>query len=897
MTVRNLEFLFHPKSIAVVAEPDEPSRYAEVVLRNLAAGGFSGPVTAVTARKRSLFGIGAHVHIDKLELGPDLAIICATLGDVPQIIAQLGARGTRAVIVGPSLRHKVSSSEAAELRKAILDAARPHLIRVLGPGSGGLVVPASGLNASVAPVTTTPGKIALVARSAAVAAAVLDRGRSKGIGFSTVLHLGSGIDIDLADVLDWLAADPDTEAILVQFDSVIGGRKFMSAARAAARNKPVVAIRGGRFEGKRLITARWSNDDVYEAALRRAGWVRIDTLDDLFDAAEALARVRPMRGERLAILGNGHGLGRIAADALLRSGGRLATLSKGCVKQLKELLRTDSQLGNPLVLPADVTPANWAAALAAVLADRDIDAVLTVCSPSPFAPGVEVATAIGEVARNTERNVFSCWVGGNAMIEAQQVAAAHGMLSHDSPEKAIAIFLGIVNYRRNRDLLIEMPPSLAEDFTPDLVAARSAIAEALEQGTEILSARQARRLLQAYGIEAVEYPLAGSIEAAIAAADEIGYPVDIGLVLSNAAEPRPLATGLRSAADIRMAVRDLRSKARTRLPDLRISGYRLRPGAARSGAAALHLGVADDPVFGPVIFLAPASAASVRGRDFVVALPPLNRALAEDLVAGSGFAEEAGDAERNALESALSTALVRLSQLLTDIDEVAGIEFDPLLVETSGVVALDVRIRIEKTGRRLGFRRFAIRPYPKELEQRVEWQGRQLLIRPIRPEDETTLGDLLGSLDPVDARMRFFGTMRSLPRSQLARFTQIDYDREMALVAIERGSDGVERSLGEVRTVADPDNAVADFAIVVRSDLKGLGLGRLLLASIIDYSRSRGIGELRGETLAGNLRMQHLAQDLGFTLKTGADMGSIELRLPLRKPEVEASPVRGGGRK
>ncbi|MBK7767900.1 MAG: acetate--CoA ligase family protein [Sulfuritalea sp.] len=892
MTVRNLEFLFHPKSIAVVADPDEPSRYAEVVLRNLAAGGFSGQIMSINAKKRSLFGIGAHVHIDKLEVAPDLAIICTALGDVPQIIAQLGARGTRAVIVGPSLRDRLSSSEAVEVRKAILDAARPHLIRVLGPGSGGLVVPAGGLNASVAPVTTTPGKVALVARSAAVAAAVLDRACSKGIGFSTVLHLGSGIDIDLADVLDWLAADPDTDAILVQFDSVTGGRKFMSAARAAARNKPVVAIRGGRFEGKRPITAPWTSDDVYEAALRRAGWVRIDTLDDLFDSAEAMARVRPMRGERLCILGNGHGLARIAADALLRSGGRLATLSKDCVKQLKELLRTDSQLGNPLVLPADVTPANWAAALAAVLADRDTDAVLTVCSPSPFAPGVEVATAIGEVARNTERNVFSCWVGGNAMIEAQQVAAAHGILSHDSPEKAIAIFLGIVNYRRNRDLLIETPPSVAEDFTPDLVAARSAIAEAIEQGEEILSARQGRRLLQAYGIDAVEYPLAGSIEAAIRTADEIGYPVDLGLVLSNAAEQQPLATGLRSPADIRIAVRELRDKARTRLPDVRISGYRLRPGAARSGAA-LHLGVADDPVFGPVIFLAPATATSIRGKDFVVALPPLNRTLAEDLVAGSGFAEDAVDAERDALEAALSTALVRLSQLLTDIDEVAGVEFDPLLVETSGVVALDVRIRIEKTGRKLGFRRFAIRPYPKELEQRVDWQGRQLLIRPIRPEDETALGDLLGSLDPEDARMRFFGTMRSLPRSQLARFTQIDYDREMALVAIERGSDGVERSLGEVRTVADPDNAVADFAIVVRSDLKGLGLGRLLLASIIDYSRSRGTLELRGETLAGNLRMQHLAQDLGFRLKTGADMGTVDLRLLLHGPDDSAGTSAG----
>ena len=888
MTVRNLEFLFHPKSIAVVADPDEPSRYADVVLRNLAAGGFSGPLISVTAKRRSLFGIGAHVHMDKLDQAPDLAIICAALGDVPQIIAQLGERGTRAVIVAPSLRDRLSSSEAVEVRKAILDAARPHLVRVLGPGSGGLVVPAGGLNASVAPVTTTPGKVALIARSAAVAAAVLDRACSKGIGFSTVLHLGSGIDIDLADVLDWLAADPNTEAILVQFDSVPAGRKFMSAARAAARNKPVVAIRGGRFEGRHPLSAPWTTDHVYESALRRAGWVRIDTLDDLFDSAEALARVRPMRGERLAILGNGHGLARMAADALLRSGGRLATLSKDRVKQLKQILRTDSQLGNPLVLPADVTAANWGAALAAVLADRDTDAVLTVCSPSPFAPGAEVAAAIGEVARNTERNVFSCWVGGKAMIEAQQIAAAHGMFSHDSPEKAIAIFVGIVNYERNRELLKEMPPSVAEDFTPDVAAARNVIAEAIEAGADTLSPRHGRQLLRAFGLVAPGSHLDASIKAATWTADEIGYPVDLTLVLANAQVPDPVATGLRSAGDIHFAARQLRGNARLESPNTRVAGYRLRPSAARSGAPACRLGVAEDAVFGPLIHFGPASVEGAATGSFVVALPPLNLTLAEDMLARCRFFESGPEKLRSVLESRAATSLVRLSQLLTDIDEVVGVELDPVHVETSGVVALDVRIRIERRGRRLGFRRFAIRPYPKELEQSADWQGRQLLIRPIRPEDETALGDLLGSLDPEDSRMRFFGAMRSLPRSQLARFTQIDYDREMALVAIERGADGVERSLGEVRAVTDPDNVTADFAIVVRSDLKGQGLGRMLLANIIDYSRSRGTAELHGETLAGNLRMQRLAQDLGFKLTSGADIGTVDLRLRLRESGISA---------
>lgn len=892
MTVRNLEFLFHPKSVAVVSETGaqkdgQANPYAAVVLRNLAAGGFPGPIMSVAAKKHSLFGIGAHIHIDELKVVPDLAIICGALVDAPKIISKLGALGTRAVIVGSATRARMSRDEVAVVCKAIIDTARPHLMRVLGPGSGGLIVPASGLNASVATVTATRGKIALVAQSTSVAAAVLERAYSKGIGFSSVLHLGASVDIDLADALDWLAADPDTEAILVQFDSVSVGRKFMSAARAAARNKPVVAIRGRRAEvetGTRLTGDRpFTSDEVYEAAMRRAGWVRIDTLEDMFDAAQAMARVKPMQGERLSIIANGHGLGRIAADTLLRSAGQLASPSKESMKQLGKRLRTRSRLGNPLVLPADVTPEDWAAALAAVLADSGTDAVLTVCSPSPFAASADIARSICAEAKGSQHNVFTCWVGGASMLAAQRIAAEHGILSHDSPEKAIAIFRGIVNYERNRQLLMQMPPSLAEDFIPDLDAARSAIAEAVRAGVETLPADLARRLLRAYRINAVEQPLASSIDAAILAANDVGYPVDLALVLTSASANELTAAELRSPTDIQIAVRGLRDDARSRYPGVRISGYRLRPSAARSGIAALRLGVADDPVFGPVVFIGPASASGSRESHLVVALPPLNLPLARDMVARSRFAENATENQREALESAASKALVRLSQLLTDIDEVAGVEIDPLHVETSGVVALDVRVQIEKRTRRLGFRRFSIRPYPKELEQSIDWNERKLLIRPIRPEDETTLGDLISSLDPEDARMRFFGAMRNLPRSQLARFTQIDYDREMALVAIERDSDGIEQSLGEVRAVADPDNLFADFAIVVRSGIKGKGLGRLLLASIIDYARRRGTGELRGETLAANLRMQHLAKDLGFELRTGADMGTVELRLPLHE--------------
>ena len=879
MTVRNLEFLFHPRSVAVVAEPAEQACYAKVVLRNLEAGGFSGPVIQVTAKQHSLFGIGKHVHLSELDTVPDLAIVCAPLRDVAGIVAELGTRGTRAVIVGPSLHEKLTALQVAEARKAILDAARPKLVRVLGPGSGGLLVPASRLNASVAPVMVGRGKIALVVQSAAIAAAALDRAAGKGIGFSTVVHLGAGLDIDLADVLDWLAEDPETEAILVQFETAPAGRKFMSAARAAARNKPIVAMRGEHIDGRAGKALPFRGDDVYEAAMRRAGWVRIDMLEDLFDAAEAMARVRQMPGERLAIVSNGRGLGRIADATLLKYGGQLARLAPETAQKLSGLMRTGAPPGNPLALPPDLSPAQWTAALEALAADTGIDAVLTVYSPSPFAAGTDIAAAIGAAAARTAKNIFSCWVGGSAMQEAQQVAAARGLLAHDSPEKAIGVFLGIVNYWRNRELLLQMPPSVAEEFVPDIGLARAAVTEALTAGARMLPPREARLLLLAYGIESGETTPAANIDAAIGAAGDIGYPVDIALALANDVEHALVARELRSPEDLRIAVRGLRARARKEFSGVRVSGYRLRPSVARSGLRALRLGVVDDAVFGPVIYLGESGGGERRN---VVALPPLNRRLAMDLVARGGFTREAAEDERETLETELATVLVRLSQLLTDIDEITAIELDPIHVETTGVVTRERHIHVEKRGRHAGFRRFAIRPYPRELEQHIDWRGRKLLIRPIRPEDETTLADLIASLDPEDSRMRFFGTMRKLPRSQLARFTQIDYDREIALVAIERDADGVERSLGEARMVADPDNAVAEFAVLVASDVKGGGLGRRLMESLIDCARKRGIGELHGETLNENQRMQDLARKLGFKLTTGP--GVVDMRLTLHPP-------------
>ena len=732
--------------------------------------------------------------------------------------------------------HKMRRSEIAAARQGILEAAQPSLMRLLGPGSGGLVVPGSGLNASATPVPIKPGKIAVLSQSTTI----------------------------------------------------------IAAGRNAGRNKPLVAIHCGRLAAVDATDGPLRAEDVFQAALRRAGWVSVDTLGALFEAVEAIARVRPQRGDSLAILGNGHGPGRIAAETLLRAGGRLGDLSPATLRHFEKRLQTRSHLSNPLALPPGMRADGWAAALSAMLADSRTDTVLTVCPPSPFVASDEVATALRAVSRQSQHEVLTAWIVGGAMLQAQRIAEAHGVLSHDSPERAIAVFLGVLNCRRNCDLLIQMPPSFAADFPPDSEAARSVVGEALTAAGETLSARHTRRLLQAYGIVVADTPAAPSIDAALLAAEQIGYPVDLALLLANGAVFAETADGLRSPAEVRRAARELRRRQHAQPPAGRVSGYRLRPSAARSGTPALRLGVALDPLFGPLIFVARSAAGQAHDGDCVVALPPLNQMLALDLVKRSAFAEAVADVdERHALEAAFSQALIRLSQLLTDLDPIASVDLDPLHVEATGVVALAARIGLARSGAEIDRRRLAIRPYPKELEHLTHWHGRTLLVRPIQPEDQEALGALLNSLQPEDARMRFFNAVRSISRGRLARFTQIDYDREMALVAIERDGDGPARALGEVRAVTDSSGEFADFAIVVDSALKGQGLGRLLLERLLSYCRSRRIAELRGETLEGNLRMQRLARRLGFTLSTGADRGTIDLRLALRPP---ASTRDGGDR-
>ena len=783
MSIRNMDSLFEPGSVAILGASQRADRMGTQVLNNMAESGFAGALWPVNPKYDSLLGIACYPRLSALPRAPDLAIICTPPASVPGLIAELGARGTRGAIV-------LTPVDDAT-RQAIMKAARPHLLRVLGPGGIGLLAPLAGLNASAAHVGAKPGKIAFIAQSATVMTAVLDWARQHGIGFSRVVSLVEGGDIDLGDMLDYLAADEDTAAIVMHIEAVSGARKFMSAARLAARGKPVVVLKAGRS----------GDDKVYDAAIRRAGMLRVYSSADLFDAVETVARARPVRGARLAIMSNGSGTGVLAADALQWVRGQLAQWSPDTVNRLRQLLPAGLPLANPLDIGGEASAERHAAVLQVLLDEAQADALLVVHAPSSAAASTGIAQAMAPLARQAGRSVLSCWLGGEAVAGARQVFADAGLPAYDTPEKAVRAFSQVVQYHRNQALLIEVPGQLPLASAPERQGARALMQAAGAAGHAELPAQDLAAVLAAYGIA-------------------------------------------------------------------------LAPQGAAGDALQLRLAMRVDPVFGPAVSVGLGGSAGQVVDDRAVGLPPLNSVLARDMLQRTRVGRALGEAGE-----AVCRAVVQLAELVADCPDIAALEIDPLTAGPDGVRAHAARIML---GAPRAPDSMAIRPYPQELEQEVQWQGAPLLLRPIRPEDAAAHVAFFRQLAPDDVRLRFFSAMKELPPAQLARLTQIDYDRAMAFIAARPGPGGEAETLGVVRAVADPDNQAAEFAIIVRSDLKGKGLGNILFKKLLDYFRSRGTGALTGEALAENIGMQQLMKRFGGRVTPGREAGMVDLRLELQ---------------
>ena len=893
MTVRNLEYLFHPASVAVVGASNTPGSVGTVVFRNMLRAGFGGIVTPINPRHKAVQGVRAYPALREAPDPPDLAVICTPPETVPELIRELGEVGGRAAVVltaGLSAREGPSGTS---LQEEMLAAARPHRLRILGPNCIGIMVPGIGLNGSFAHLEVLPGSLAFLSQSGALCTAVLDWARAGGIGFSHFVSLGDSADVDVGDVLDYLGGEPETTAILLYLESVEHARKFMSAARAAARNKPVLVIKSGREpEGARAAASHTGAlagaDPVYDAALSRTGMLRVFEIEELFDAVETLARSRRLGGDRLAILTNGGGPGVMAADELAASGGRLAVPTDETIARLDAALPPTWSRGNPVDIIGDAPGDRYAAALRALLEDPGTDAILVLHTPTALASGVDAARAVVGAVREhvRQRNVLTSWLGAETAAEGRRILRAGGLPTYGTPEHAVRAFMHMVRYRRNQELLMETPPSLLEGFVAGTDNAAAVIRVALGEGRSMLTEPEAKSVLASYGIPVVETRIAEDPARAAVVAGELGFPVALKLLspdVTHKSDVGGVVLDLESGYAVTGAAHAMLERLAGLRPDARVEGFTVQRMARRPRSHELIVGTATDPVFGPVILFGQGGTAVELVQDRAVALPPLNATLARELVSRTRISRLlAGYRDRPAADmEAILETLIKLSQLTIDLPEVIEVDVNPLLADDQGVLALDARIRVAEAPAG-GRDRLAIRPYPKELEETVTLPGgRTVLLRPIRPEDEPAHRDLFRSFSEEDMRFRFFGLVRELPHSQMARYTQIDYDREMAIIATDPAEAPETRTLGVVRAVADPDNSEAEFAIIVRSDMKGEGLGRALMEKVIRYCRARGTGSIVGQVLPDNRRMLALAERLGFTKRLHADGSVVEVRLPL----------------
>lgn len=892
MSVRNLDQLFAPRSVAVIGASAKPHSVGATVLRNVIAGGFKGAVYPVNPKYDSLCGLTAYPGVKALPEAPGLAIICTPAATVPGIVRQLGEAGTRAAIILSAGLGAETDAHGRTLKQAALDAARPFVLRLLGPNCVGLLVPGIGLNASFAHADASAGRIAFVSQSGGMVTAVLDWARSRGIGFSKFVSLGESADIDFGDLLDFLASDADTSAILMYMEDVRHARKFMSAARAAARSKPVLVLKAGRMpEGARAAASHTGAlagaDDVYDAAIRRAGMLRVLTTEDMFAAVETLAHARTRGGSRLAIMTNGGGPGVMAADALGAAGGTLPALSAATLASLDAVLPPTWSRANPVDIIGDAPVQRYLDTLGVLLDDPDNDAVLFIHAPTAIVPSAEIARAVAPLAKAASRNVLGCWLGGDGVAEARHIFAAAGIPAYATPEEAVSAFMQIAQYRRNQDLLMQVPEAVLTNVPAGRTLAAAVVREVLATGRSILTEPEAKAVLDAYGIPVVATRTAADVDAAAQAACAIGYPVAVKILspdITHKSDVGGVALDLDSEEAVRAAATRMQRRLGQLTPGARLEGFTVQSMARRPQAHELIVGVATDPVFGPVILFGQGGVAVEVMGDHAIGLPPLNAVLARDMVSRTRVARLlAGYRNRPPADiDAIVRVLMQVSQLVADIPELAELDINPLLADSDGVIALDARIRVEladRTGSTLD--RLAIRPYPSELEEEVVWNGETLKLRPIRPEDGPAHLEFFAALTPDDVRYRMFVRVRELQPSQLARFTQIDYDREMAFVATRALPGGGEQTLGVARVVADPDNIQAEFAVTVRSDLKGHGLGRVLMEKLIAYCRRRGTREIVGEALPQNTRVIRLVRKLGFAVTPNQAEDSVHLSLPL----------------
>ena len=869
MTIRNLDTLFHPSSVVFIGASPRPGSVGYWTARNLLGAGFAGDIYFVNPRHSEVDGHPCFKSISELPVKPDLGVIATPAATVPSIIAELGAHGARAAVC-------ITGGLSVDLKQRMLDAAKPYCLRVLGPNCIGLQIPGIGLNASFAHRHAPAGDIAFVSQSGALVTAVVDWAAERGIGFSHVISNGDMTDVDFGDILDYLAGDTRSRAILIYMEALTNAAKFMSAVRRASRAKPVILVKSGRTEmaAKAAMShtgALAGADDVYDAAFKRSGVLRVDDLEQLFEAAEILSVSPKLNGERLAILTNGGGAGVLAADRLAELGGTPAILGKATRAALDEVLPSTWSGANPIDIIGDADAARYRRALQVIADSDDCDAILAIYCPTALASGTEIAQSVIDlaIAPNTSKPILTNWLGDPAAREPRDMFTRNDIPTFETPGSAVRAFMHLVHRRRARDELMQIPPELPAAEEIDKASAAAVLDAALNAGRTILSADEAKTILASYGIPVVMATVVSDVSQIKSTAqtllkshtalalkirsDDISHKSDAGGVVLD----------LKSAADVEQSANDMLRRVAIGHPNAEITGFSLEPMVERANGIELLVGMSVDRTFGPTITFGAGGVSVEVVKDTSISLLPIDARLAHELIEQTNVARLLhGYRHRPAADfAALYKTLVAVSTIAIEHPAIRELDINPLVVDETGAVALDARIRIADPVREPRHP-LSIRPYPKQWERdcKVDGPGK-IRIRPIVPQDELLYERFGEQTTREDVRLRLFSTPKTLSHAFMARMTQIDYAREMAFVAIKENSGEL---LGIVRMIADPDYQRAEYAIITRSNVHGKGLGWQLMQHLIDYAKAEGLAELFGSVLSVNTTMLKMCRELGF---------------------------------
>ncbi len=900
MSTRYLKRFFKPKSIAVFGASEKENSMGGIVLQNLLDSGYKGPLMAVNKRGYdTVFGVTCYSSLTKLPEMPDLAIICSPPESVAELIRKLGANMVKAAMILTGGLSIASEPLGKTMRDEIMEAAKPYGIRIMGPDCMGMLVSGHHMNASYSHLNIRKGKVSYVGQSGLLGTAMIDWANGQEIGFSHFLTLGEGVDIDLPSIIDYFAQDPYTQSILIQLDHLVGSsRNLLSSLRSASRNKLVLVLKSNMVfdEEKESQPALGIRDEdlVYDAALRRAGVVRVDTVDQLYNALETLSRMKPMRGERLALVCNGMGPNALATDRLRRKGGELSELSEETVTALREILPGHWNMKNPIDMHSDATPERFAQVTQLLTKDPNVDAVLVLHAPTRMAPGLATAEEVIKVARNTPRNILTCWMGRSTAIESRNHFNGAGIATFITPEEAVDAFMHMVEFRRNQEVMKQTPAPFDDPNEQNHQRAKALIANALAEGRDYLTHNEATDLLDQYDIPVSHTQYADDVEGVVQVAKKFGGSVAVKVMhkeniypfnYDNKSQPRwkDMAMDLFSSNEVNQAATQLAYRVRERFPEDDVKGFCIQQMKRGFQSVQINMGITRDPVFGPLLVFGEGGYSVDVLADRQVMLPPLNLSLARQLISRShiySVLRESSDQLERDLEQ-LSNLLIKLSQMVVELPNLKGLEINPMLINRRGVLAVDVAVSLGEPSL------LAITPYPEYLSEHISLRksGRKAMVRAIRGEDEPNHLEFYNKLSPESIRLRYFYS-RGIPTHQeLANWTQIDYDREMAFIvtAPRQGAPGWE-TLGVVRAVTDADNVRAEFSVVIRDDLQGEGLGVVLMQKAIDYCKARGTLLLMGSTLTSNKGMQGLAQKLGFKNHYNMEEDVVEMEMMLNEP-------------